>query len=119
ALEIGSTILDAGASGENLTNFNGTITSLGYNLSTDSAGGFLSQPTDLVNTNPLLGPLRDNGGPTFTHALLCGSPAIDAGTNFTGSATDQTGALRPFDYPTVVNVADATDIGAFEVQGLC
>ena len=33
---------------------------------------------DIVDTDPLLGPLQDNGGPTFTHALLPGSPAIDA-----------------------------------------
>jgi len=34
---------------------------------------------DQINTDPMLGPLQDNGGPTFTHALLPGSPAIDAG----------------------------------------
>ena len=39
----------------------------------------LTEPTDLPNTDPLLGPLQDNGGPTETHALLPGSPAIDAG----------------------------------------
>ena len=41
-------------------------------------------PGDQINTDPLLGPLQDNGGPTVTHALLPGSPAIDAGDpNFT------------------------------------
>jgi hypothetical protein len=34
---------------------------------------------DQINTDPILGPLQDNGGPTFTHALLTGSPAINAG----------------------------------------
>ena len=34
---------------------------------------------DQNNTDPMLGPLQDNGGPTLTHALLTGSPAIDAG----------------------------------------
>jgi hypothetical protein len=48
----------------------------GHNLSSDNSCGF-NQPTDLINTDPLLGPLQDNGGPTFTHALLHGSPAID------------------------------------------
>jgi hypothetical protein len=38
----------------------------------------LTDPTDLPNTEPMLGPLQDNGGPTATHALLPGSPAIDA-----------------------------------------
>jgi hypothetical protein len=63
------------------------VMSLGYNLSSDAAGGdgttgpggFLNATGDLRNTNPNLGPLQDNGGPTFTHALLPGSPAIDTG----------------------------------------
>ena len=38
--------------------------------------------TDQISTDPMLGPLQDNGGPTFTHALLGGSPAIDKGKNF-------------------------------------
>jgi hypothetical protein len=46
--------------------------------------GYLTGPGDQVNTGPLLGPLQDNGGPAFTHALLPGSPAINAGhPNFT------------------------------------
>ena len=84
-LQIGNTILNAGASGVNLyVNGGGTVTSLGYNISSDDAGGFLTGPGDQLFTNPMLGPLQDNGGPTFTHALLPGSPAIDAGDpNFT------------------------------------
>src|SRR5262249_41068548 len=94
--QIVSTILNAGAFGANLTNVvNGTgqasITSLGFNLSSDDGGGYLDQSTDLANSDPMLGPLQDNGGPTFTHALLCGSPAVNAGTNFTLLATDQRG----------------------------
>ena len=81
------TILNAGASGENIFNDGGTVTSLGYNLSSDDGGGYLTGPGDQINTDPLLGPLQDNGGPTFTHALLPGSPAIDAGDpNFTSAA---------------------------------
>ena len=84
----GSTMLNVGgASGENIFNNSGTVTSLGYNLSSDAAGGdgttgpggFLNATGDQRNTDPLLGPLQDNGGPTFTHALLAGSPAINAG----------------------------------------
>jgi len=120
AAEIGSTILNAGASGGNFKNSVGTVTSLGYNLSSDDGAGFLTATGDQINTDPLLGPLQDNGGPTFTHALLCGSPAIDQGKNFSASATDQRGAgfARTFDDPTVANATggDGTDIGAFEVQ---
>ncbi|NEP12654.1 MAG: DUF4347 domain-containing protein [Symploca sp. SIO2C1] len=59
---------------------------------------------NLIGTDPKLGPLQDNGGPTFTHALLEDSPAIDAGTGGTG--VDQRGVLRP--------QGDGVDIGAFE-----
>ena len=52
-------------------------------------------PTDLINTDPRLGPLANNGGPTFTQALLPGSPAIDAGVAVPGVTTDQRGDPRP------------------------
>ena len=64
--------------GENIFNDGGTVTSLGYNLSSDDGGGYLTGPGDQINTDPLLGPLQNNGGPTFTHGCS-GSPAIDAG----------------------------------------
>src|SRR4029077_16101668 len=56
-----------------------TVTSHGYNISSDDGSGFLIGPGDQINTDPLLGPLQDNGGPTLTHLLLPGSPAINAG----------------------------------------
>jgi hypothetical protein len=74
-IEIQNTILNANASG----NIGGTVTSLGYNICSDDAGGLLTGPGDQINTDPLLGPLRDHGGPTLTHMPLRGSPAIDAG----------------------------------------
>ncbi len=81
---ISNTILNAGASGENIFNNGGTVTSHGYNISSDNGGGYLNGPGDQINTDPLLGPLQNNGGPTLTHAPLTGSPAIDAGDpNFT------------------------------------
>jgi hypothetical protein len=84
ALEISNTILNAGPLGENIFNNGGTVTSHGYNVSSDNGGGYLTAPGDQINTDPLLGPLQDNGGPTLTHMLLPGSPAIDAGDpNFT------------------------------------
>jgi hypothetical protein len=61
-------------------------------------------------TDPKLGPLADNGGPTQTVALLPGSPAIDAGANPTGLVFDQ----RGFNFARVAGAA--ADIGAFEVQ---
>ena len=83
-VDIGNTIFKSGASGENILNNSGSVISRGYSLSDDDAGGFLTGPGDQINTDPLLGPLQDNGGPTFTHALLPSSPAIDAGDpNFT------------------------------------
>jgi hypothetical protein len=115
-LTLGSTIVRSGGSGATITSGGGaTVTSLGYNMTDDGGGGFLSQTGDRVNTDPMLGPLQDNGGPTFTHALLPGSLAIDKGnTNLT---TDQRGAPRPVDDPTSASGGgNNSDIGAFEVQ---
>ena len=68
--------------------------------------------------DPLLAPLADNGGPTMTHALLPGSPAIDAG--LTTLTTDQRGFTRPVDLASVPNAAggNGADMGAFEAQEL-
>jgi len=112
AVEIGDTVLKSGASGVNIANNGGTVTSLGYNLSSDNAGGFLTGPGDQINSDPLLGPLQDNGGPTLTHKLLLGSPAIDAGDpNFTPPPFfDQRGP----GFDRVVN--GRIDKGSFEVQ---
>ena len=112
SVEVSDTILNAGASGENIFNDGGAVTSLGYNLSSDDGAGYLTDPDDQINTDPLLGPLQDNGGPTLTHALLPGSPAIDAGDpNFIPPpSTDQRGC--PFD--RVFN--GRIDIGSFETQ---
>jgi hypothetical protein len=80
--------------------------SQGHNLSSDNSCGF-DQPTDLINTDPLLGPLQDNGGPTPTQALLHGSPAIDKGGDPYAIVTDQRGVPRP--------QGSAFDIGAYEL----
>ena len=111
-LTIGDTILSAGASGENIFNFGGTVTSLGYNLASDDGDGVLTGPGDQINTDPRLGPLQDNGGPTLTHALLRGSPAIDAGDpSFTPPPFyDQRGP----GFPRVIR--GRIDIGSFEVR---
>ena len=87
------------------------VTSLGYNLDSDGTGA-LGATGDLSNTDPLLGPLQDNGGPTFTHALLAGSPAIDAGDNTDCPAKDQRGVARPLDGDGDGNAI--CDIGSYE-----
>ncbi|MEA2396574.1 MAG: hypothetical protein QOK25_130 [Thermoleophilaceae bacterium] len=81
-------------------------TSTDHNLSSDSTCGF-SDAGSKQDTNPLLGPLQDNGGQTDTRALLPGSPAINTGTNSGCPGTDQRGITRP----QVVTC----DIGAFEL----
>src|SRR5207244_1875713 len=107
----GNTVLKAGA-GANISNNGGMVTSHGYNVCSDNGGGFLNGPGDQINTDPILGPLQDNGGPTFTHELLTGSPAIDAGDpNFTPPPYyDQRG-------PVFWRVRNGRiDVGSFEVQ---
>ena len=105
---IGETILNAGASGANIDNFSGAVTSLGYNLSSDDASAVLNATGDQNSTSPLLGPLQNNGGPTFTHLPLSNSPAIDAGDP--NMLTDQRGP----GFLRLVN--NRIDIGAVEVQ---
>jgi hypothetical protein len=93
-----------------------TITDdVGNNL--DSGTSCFGTTNDsLSNSDPRLGPLADNGGPTETHALLAGSPASNRGNN--GFALD----LDPLQFdqrgPGFARiVGPAVDIGAFEVQG--
>ena len=112
SVQVSNTILNAGALGENIFNKGGTVSSLGYNLSSDDGGGYLTGPGDQIKTEPLLGPLQDNGGPTLTHALLPGSPAIDEGDpNFTPPPYDD---QRGCPFIRVFN--GRIDIGSFEAQ---
>ncbi len=99
-------------SGANCENIGGTFTSHGHNIDSGNTCGF-DHAGDLVNTDPLLGPLYNNGGDTETHALLLNSPAIDAG-NDSGcpSYTDQRGFFRHEDGDGDGNAV--CDIGAFE-----
>jgi CSLREA domain-containing protein len=89
-----NTILDnPGAAG----NCSGAIFDLGYNLDSQDTCGFDPGLGSLVNTNPLLLPLADNGGLTWTMALLPGSPPVDAGGPGACPFTDQRGYPRPID----------------------
>jgi predicted outer membrane repeat protein len=94
-------IFDLGSSVVNATNSLIQVTS-GFTFGTNTA--------NVTGQNPLLGPLANNGGPTQTHALLGGSPAIDTGSNPLALSFDQrgTGFAR--------TVGAQTDVGAFEVQ---
>jgi CSLREA domain-containing protein len=99
------------------------LVSLGFNILGNDLG--CDEFVDGVNgdqvgtpgspLDPLLGILQDNGGPTFTHALLKGSPAIDQGGTCT--ADDQRGISRPQDGDT--NGSLICDIGAFEYEPVC
>jgi hypothetical protein len=101
-----------------VANCGGTLTSKGYNLSSDGTCSF-SNTGDLNNTDPKLGTLGYYGGPTQTIPLLSGSPAIDAGnpsgcTDGQGHLlnTDQRGMPRPDPEDT-----GGCDMGAYESQG--
>ncbi len=85
---------------------NGTVTSQGTNLIGDTMGGGGFIASDLLNANPRLAGLANNGGPTYTHSLLAISPAINAGNDAGAPATDQRGVARP--------AGAAVDIGAYE-----
>jgi len=95
----------------------GSLTSKGYNLSSDGTCNFGSTG-DRNNIDPKLGPLQNNGGPTLTQGLLSGSPAIDA-ANPSGCndgqghplTTDQRGQPRHDKEDT-----GGCDIGAYESQ---
>jgi hypothetical protein len=101
-----------------------SITSEGYNIIGNNFGtNLVPGPGDKMGTNqapldPLLLPLQDNGGPTFTQALRAGSPALDAGGAVPGVTTDQRGFPRPADNLVIPNASggDGSDIGAFERQ---
>jgi CSLREA domain-containing protein len=100
-------------------NKNGLILSQGYNLIQHITGcPFVVGPGDITGQDPKLGPLANNGGRTQTHALLRGSPAIDAGNpaapsgSPTCETTDQRGVARPQDGNA--DGVERCDIGAFE-----
>jgi hypothetical protein len=100
----------------NSPDYYGTFFSQGHNLIGNNAGsfGFFPSDNDIVGTaaapiNPVIAPLANNGGPTFTVALRAGSPALDAGDDTlmsSGVTTDQRGLSR--------KSGAHVDIGAYE-----
>ena len=99
-----------------------------YSLISDTTGSGITATTgtgNLLNQSAMLAPLSDNSGPTQTHALLSGSPAIDSGSdalavdvNGIALSTDQRGgtSTRSFDDPSAPGTG--VDIGAFELHAL-
>ena len=84
---------------------NGTLTSNGHNLETGTTC-HLNASGDITNTNPLLGLLQNNGGPTPSRTIFANGPEIDRGDNGQCPSTDQRGLPRP--------QGDFCDIGAIE-----
>ena len=114
SLSIKNSIVANSDTDGNCFNSEGFLNSQGHNLESGNTCGFTSTG-DQLNIDPLLGDLQDNGGSTFTHALLAGSPAIDQGDNASCPKTDQRGFTRPVDGDG--NGSAVCDIGSFELNG--
>lgn len=105
---------DAAAQGDEIFKAAGVVVSEGYNLVRDIAqSGFTPGMGDILGTtatpeDPLLDPLADNGGSTFTHLPRCGSPAIDEGDTTDAPSLDQR------DQPRIHG--EGIDIGSVESQ---
>ena len=107
ATVLGNTIVAANA-GENCA---GTTDSSNNNIQSDSSCSF-GQGSDQSNTDPLIDPLGDYGGPTQTHRLRPGSPAINGAAFGQCFPSDQRGIVRGSP------PGGDCDIGAFEFDGL-
>jgi Ca2+-binding RTX toxin-like protein len=109
-----NTIVSGGTGPAGFENCNQGTSSQGFNIDGLDQCGFHAGG-DQVNTDPQLGPLQNNGGPTQTMALSASSPAVDKGSAF-GLTSDQRGLLRPTDLPAIPNAGggDGSDVGAYE-----
>ena len=100
---------NTGGSCSSDTNNDESGTPGGYNIDDGDSCGFQSYYGDQVNTDPLLGSLQDNGGPTQTQAILPTSPAYHQVPDSSCLATDQRGESRP-----QPSASSFCDVGAFE-----
>ncbi len=111
---------NCGCSGGSATCPPGAIVSIGYNLE-DADTCDLGLASDLINTDPLLTALANNGGLTETHALphtadgvsTVDSPAVEAGDTANCPNNDQRGSIRPANGDLAGD--PLCDIGAFEL----
>lgn len=108
---------DNSSSGNHYPDCAGTLNSQGYNLVANVTGCNMTGDStgNLLGVDPALGALQNNGGDTFTHALLAGSPAIDAGNP--SGCRDQDGNLLTTDqrgFPRPGGSSTLCDIGAYE-----
>ena len=112
------TIIGLGTASDSGTqNCNGAVvSSLGYNLEDRNQCG-LAGTGDQTNTDPLLGALQNNGGPTDTQGLSLDSPAVDHGNP--AGCTDASNALLSVDQRRLTRPQGlACDVGAYELQPL-
>ncbi len=126
----GNNISPNGIGPEILLSGGSSVISLGGNLIGKSSGNAANtgividyQPTDILDVNPMLDTLRNNGGTTPTHALLARSPAIDKGINTSAIdyindnislTTDQRGPGFPRISDGDGDGTATVDIGAYE-----
>jgi len=116
SLDLTSTIVAQNSAKEGHPDLDSTNTAISAAFcligSIDGADNFTADSTTLglLGLDPLLAPLAFNGGPTQTHALKKGSPAINHGSNPGGLTSDQRGA------PFARQLGPAVDIGAYERQ---
>jgi hypothetical protein len=103
-VDLRNSVVDGGVQSAS-QNCAGAITSGGGNLDSGTSCA-LSSPTDIGNASAQLGALASNGGPTATHALGAGSPAIDSAVAANCTARDQRGVARP--------QGSGCDMGAYE-----
>jgi hypothetical protein len=113
---VGNTILAGNQARFEAADVLGAVLSLGHNLVGEVDGSSGWQATDLTGTSdrpldPRLGPLQDNGGPTWTQAPFADSPAIDHGDPVLVGSRDQRGTFRDFDGSSF-----GPDIGAVEAE---
>ena len=103
-----SIIADNGSYGCQVEGGAASLSSLGNNISSDPSCALDASDLDVGAGGAGLGTLANNGGPTLTHALEAGSPAIDAANGAACPATDQRGVARP--------QGSGCDIGAVEAN---
>lgn len=113
-IRIKNSIIALSTTGSDCTG-SGTFTSAGNNIDSDNTDSCnFKLPSDQPSVDPQVKALADNGGPTLTHDLEAGSPAIDHGDNTACPKTDQRGAFRPADGNGDNNAV--CDIGAVEFK---